>query len=294
MDNLKKYLKEKSDLIDHRIIEYIDKYYIEGRLKEASLHSLLAGGKRLRPVLCIAACEASGGSIQDCIHAACALEMIHTYSLIHDDLPAMDNDDLRRGKPTCHKQFDEATAILAGDSLLTVAFEILSDFSYEDAGTGLALVRLMSKAAGASGMIEGQMRDILSEGEQISLTEMEQLHKLKTGALITASVLAGIKCSKINQHLVEKKLTRYAEDIGLAFQVVDDILNIEGNAEIMGKATGTDQDLNKSTYPVHLGIEGSKLFAKKLVDDAINEISSFKSNAEPLRAIATYIIDRKL
>jgi geranylgeranyl diphosphate synthase type II len=255
----------------------------------------MAGGKRFRSVLCIAAAEAVGGDQEDVLPAACALEMVHTYSLIHDDLPAMDDDDLRRGQPTCHKAYDEATAILAGDALLTLAFQTLSSVAasnVQQAAKWLRVIQLISHAAGYCGMIQGQMLDIDAEGNQLTLNELQSMHRLKTGALIEVSLICGAELADVNSSQLNL-LEGYAQNIGLAFQVTDDILNVEGDPAIMGKAVGTDELRQKSTYPSLLGLEESKTFAGKLIDDALHALGSFDHKAEPLRAIATYIIDRK-
>jgi geranylgeranyl diphosphate synthase type II len=255
----------------------------------------MAGGKRLRPILCLAAAETVGGESQDAIRAACAIEMIHTYSLIHDDLPAMDDDELRRGQPTCHAAFDEATAILAGDALLTMAFEVLSSIDSTPENQALDLIHvihILSTAAGYQGMIEGQMQDMAAEGEPLSLKDIEKMHILKTGALIEASVTTGAILGKGNLFQVQQ-LKIYAKKIGLAFQVIDDMLNIEGDPKIMGKNVGSDQTRLKSTYPSILGMEKSKIFAKKLVMDALKALEYFDNKAHSLRAIGHYIIDRK-
>jgi len=265
------------------------------RILEAMKYSLMAGGKRIRPILCMAATEAAGGDAENALPAACALEMIHTYSLIHDDLPAMDNDALRRGKPTCHMAFDEATAILAGDALLTLAFQTLSSIEIsgaDQAAMWLRVIQLISHAAGYCGMIQGQMMDIASEGSQLTVAELQSMHRLKTGALIEASLCSGAVLSDLNSTQIQM-LVRYAQNIGLAFQVTDDILNVEGDPAMMGKAVGTDKLRNKSTYPSLLGLQESKKFAEKLVKNALKAIESFDHRAEPLRAIANYIIARK-
>ncbi len=265
------------------------------RILEAMKYSLMAGGKRIRPILCMAATEAAGGDAENALPAACALEMIHTYSLIHDDLPAMDDDALRRGKPTCHMAFDEATAILAGDALLTLAFQTLSSIEIsgaDQAAMWLRVIQLISHAAGYCGMIQGQMMDIASEGSRLTVAELQSMHRLKTGALIEASLCSGAVLSDLNSTQIQM-LVRYAQNIGLAFQVTDDILNVEGDPAMMGKAVGTDKLRNKSTYPSLLGLQESKKFAKKLVKNALKAIESFDHRAEPLRAIANYIIARK-
>lgn len=265
------------------------------KIVKAMKHSLMAGGKRLRPILCLAAVEAVGGDSRHALRTACAIEMIHTYSLIHDDLPAMDDDALRRGQPTCHAAFDDATAILAGDALLTLAFEILSSMASTRENQALDLIHvihILSAAAGYQGMIEGQMQDMAAEGESLALEDLEKMHALKTGALIEAAVTSGAILGKGNDVQV-RQLKIYAKNIGLAFQVFDDILNIEGDPKIMGKNVGSDQLHLKSTYPLVLGMDPSKKFAKKLVDNALKALENFDTKAHSLRAIANYIIDRK-
>ena len=264
-------------------------------ISKAMKYSLMADGKRLRPILCLAATEAVGGQSENTIRAACALEMIHTYSLIHDDLPAMDNDDLRRGRPTCHLAFNEATAILAGDGLLTLAFQILStnNFTNENqASKWLRVLHHIASAAGYEGMIEGQMRDMASEGIQLEIEALKKMHALKTGALIEASIHTGAVLGDGSQKQIER-LRIYAKNIGLAFQVVDDILDIEGDPAVMGKSVGTDQTRNKNTYPALMGITESRAFARKLVNNALQELNNFDNKSDPLRAIAQYIIDRE-
>jgi geranylgeranyl diphosphate synthase type II len=243
----------------------------------------------------VAAAEAVGGDLEDVLPAACALEMVHTYSLIHDDLPAMDDDAMRRGQPTCHKAFNEATAILAGDALLTLAFQTLSSFETcndQQAAKWLHVIQLISHAAGYCGMIQGQMLDMGSEGSQLTLNELKSLHRLKTGALIEVSLRCGAELVGANSSQIQM-LESYAQHIGLAFQIIDDILNVEGDPAIMGKAVGTDKLRHKSTYPSLLGLEESKNFARKLTENALQALESFDQKAEPLRAIATYIVDRK-
>jgi geranylgeranyl diphosphate synthase type II len=265
------------------------------RVVSAMKHSLMAGGKRLRPILCLSAAEAVGGTDTEALPAAGALEMIHTYSLIHDDLPAMDNDDLRRGKPTCHIAFDEATATLAGDALLTLAFEILSSVPISTpslASKWLDVIFTISTAAGYRGMIGGQMLDISSEGRSLSITELESMHRLKTGALIEASLRCGAIIGAASREQMAS-LERFAKNIGLAFQVADDILNVEGNPDVMGKAAGTDTLREKNTYPSILGLNESKQFAKKLVYNALQAIENFDKRSDTLRAIATYVIERR-
>jgi len=295
MFDLSAYIKNKNQQINLALEKILHNSRPSEPIVEAMKYSLMAGGKRIRPVLCIAATEAVGGKPPAVLPAACALEMVHTYSLIHDDLPAMDNDDLRRGKPTCHVAFDEATAILAGDALLTLAFEVLSSvqFTGENRASGwLKIIHIISTAAGYRGMIRGQMLDMAAEGQHLTIDELKSMHALKTGALIEASLLCGALLADARKRQVEI-LKTYARNIGLAFQVTDDILNVEGNPKIMGKAVGTDKLREKSTYPALLGLETSRQFAENLVNEALQALEVFDKKADPLRALATYIIERK-
>ncbi len=295
MFDLASYLAQRQTQINQALKDLVPAVSEDEQIVRAMRYSLMAGGKRLRPILCLAATEAVGGDSARSLDTACALEMIHTYSLIHDDLPAMDDDALRRGKPTCHVAFDEATAILAGDALLTRAFHVLSNTpSGETAALSrrLLVIRIISKAAGYRGMIGGQMRDMLSEGKSLTLEQLTALHALKTGALIQAATRVGAVLGRGTDEQVEQ-LDRYAGKIGLAFQVRDDILNVEGDPRVMGKATGTDQDRQKNSFPALLGLEESKAYAKDLVKNALQALNGFDNKAGPLRAIAQYIVDRK-
>jgi geranylgeranyl diphosphate synthase type II len=236
-----------------------------------------------------------GGDIEQALPVACALECIHTYSLMHDDLPAMDDDDYRRGAPTCHKVFGEAMAILAGDGLLTFAFQLLSGVSH-NAGrrrsNPLEATQVIARAAGVHGMVGGQVVDMASEGKDVDTGTVRYIHTHKTAALIAASIQAGALIAGGHRNKI-KALGRYGEALGLAFQVVDDILDIEGDAKEMGKATGSDIRKKKATYPSVYGFEESKIIAKKLIEEAIGSLRGFGTEAEPLRAIAHYILDRK-
>ncbi len=295
MFDLNAYFTEHNKRINRALESLLDTADEADRILEAMTYSLLAGGKRIRPVLCLAATEAAGADPEDAMPAACALEMIHTYSLIHDDLPAMDDDAMRRGKSTCHTAFDEATAILAGDALLTLAFQTLSSIELrkvEQAAKWLGVIQLISYAAGYCGMIQGQMLDMASEGKQLTLADLKSMHRLKTGALIEASLSSGAVLGGLNSTRISM-LKSYAQNIGLAFQVTDDILNVEGDPEIMGKAVGTDKLRNKATYPSLLGLKESKDFAGQLVENALQALESFDQKAVPLRAIAKYILERK-
>ena len=293
--DLTTYLNDKKELINSELDKIFKNFASSSVLLNAMRHSLMAGGKRIRPVLCLAATEAVGGKLESALPAACALEMIHTYSLIHDDLPAMDDDELRRGKPTCHVAFDEATAILAGDALLTLAFQKLSsplNIKESQALVWLNVIHVIANAAGHKGMIDGQMQDIISEGTLLSLYDLENMHALKTGALIEASIFCGaILGNGTRKHI--KQLRIYAKNIGLAFQITDDILNVEGNPAVMGKAIGTDKNRKKSTYPLILGLKESKQLTANIVNNALKAIEIFDNKADPLRAVARYIIKRK-
>jgi geranylgeranyl diphosphate synthase type II len=295
MFELKPYIKQKNQMIDTALERVLQGSDSSETLVKAMKYSLMAGGKQIRPVLCLAACEAVGGAPEDALTAACALEMIHTYSLIHDDLPAMDDDELRRGKATCHIAFNEATAILAGDALLTLAFEVLSSVQLDDGNQAvrwLKVIRLISEAAGYQGMIQGQMLDIASEGINLSADALETMHRLKTGALIETSLACGALLGGADRRQTDL-LSGYGRKIGLAFQVADDILNVEGNPALMGKAVGTDRQREKSTYPSVLGIQAAREFSNKLVHEALQALETFDKKADPLRAIARYIIERK-
>jgi geranylgeranyl diphosphate synthase, type II len=293
---LRDYIDDKQTLINSTLQKLLFDFTLKGRLADAMSYAVIANGKRLRPILCIAAGEAIGSyQHQDILLAGCAIEFIHTYSLIHDDLPAMDDDDLRRGKPTCHVAFDEATAILAGDGLLTLAFHILSNntlYQGNDHKNWLNVIQLIAKASGARGMVEGQIRDLAAEGRKIDLQSLEKIHSLKTGALIDAAILSGAVIADADDMQIQQ-LKRYANKLGMAYQVVDDLLNIEGDPHIMGKAVGTDQEKEKSTYPALIGIDASKRLIRELVDDALHALVNFDNKSDPLRAIAQYVIDRK-
>lgn len=290
------YLAERRQWVEASLADYLVVSDAAPRIVRAMGHSLLDGGKRLRPILCMAAAEAVGGAADAVLPAACALEMIHTYSLIHDDLPAMDDDRLRRGRPTCHVAFDEATAILAGDGLLTLAFEVLAAAG-ENSGPGsatvwLRVIREIADAAGHRGMVEGQMRDMAAEAAPLSLAELEAVHRRKTGALIRVAVTTGARLAGASPK-ERASLERYADRLGLAFQVTDDILNVEGDPAVMGKAAGTDRERHKSTYPALLGLAAAKDLAARWVRESIAALNAFSPAADPLRAIAEYVRNRQ-
>jgi geranylgeranyl diphosphate synthase type II len=296
MVDLKVYLGEQKALVDQALGTYLPvSHGPAAELVQAMRYSLFAGGKRLRPVLCIAAARAVGGEASHVLPVACALEMIHTYSLIHDDLPAMDDDDLRRGEPTSHKMFGEGMAILAGDALLTHAFSLMaSPELMEQVGPGRALqvIGLIAGAAGHQGMVGGQAMDIQSEGKQVELSTVEFIHTHKTADLIAASLTAGALLGGGDTTQVSA-ITAYGRKIGLAFQISDDILDIEGDSALMGKPSGSDQAKAKVTYPGVLGLEVSRNRQRELVESAVDALASFDRRAEPLRSIARYIIERK-
>nr|WP_256832804.1 farnesyl diphosphate synthase [Pseudomonas oleovorans] len=265
------------------------------RLYQAMRYSVMNGGKRVRPLLVYAACEALEGDIERADGAACAVELIHAYSLVHDDLPAMDDDDLRRGQPTTHKAFDEASAILAGDALQSLAFGVLADRRHnpQNAETRLQMVELLSQAAGPAGMVGGQAIDLGSVGLQLDQQALEVMHRHKTGALIEASVALGALASGSTDELALKALLQYARAIGLAFQVQDDILDVESDTATLGKTQGKDEAHDKPTYPALLGLDAAKDYALELRDQALHVLRPFGNSAEPLRELARYIVERR-
>lgn len=263
------------------------------QLHRAMRYSLLAGGKRLRPSLTLAAGEALGAETDDLMPAACAIEMIHTYSLIHDDLPAMDNDDLRRGRPTCHKAFGEAVAILAGDALLTQAFRVLSaDAPHRDTERQVRVIREIAIAAGSvDALIGGQIADIESEGKKVDASTLEYIHRSKTGAMITSSVVVGGIIAGASEEQIDQ-LRGYGQRIGLAFQIADDILDVTSTSEQLGKTPGKDQAANKATYPAIHGIDASKARARDLVNEAVRIVADLDMKTHVLADIARFIIAR--
>ncbi len=264
-------------------------------LQNAMTYAVMNGGKRLRPVLAYASAQAVGSDYSLADIAACAVELIHTYSLIHDDLPAMDNDSLRRGVATCHIKFDEATAILAGDALQSYAFEILasSDQIKVSNEIRLQMLAVLAKAIGANGMVAGQSLDLHTSSESMNNESLATLHSLKTGALITASVQLGALSTGYTDQTRLDQLSVYAKAIGHAFQVQDDILDVESDTETLGKQQGKDQQLGKVTYPVLLGLDDAKQKAKALYEEAISALDDFGEDAQTLREIALYIVQRK-
>ena len=289
------YLDEKRNVVDH----YLETHLPDPRTPPAILHeairySLLAGGKRIRPILTIATAEAIGHAPASLLPVACAFEFIHTYSLIHDDLPSMDNDDFRRGRPTNHKVYGEALAILAGDGLHAMAFEWCSRADLVTDLDPLRQVRIIEElalGAGNTGMVGGQVLDIQSENQPVDLAGLQTIHVHKTGKLIRAAVRVGALLSGAGVTQFEH-LTGYAEDIGLAFQITDDVLNVTGTREELGKDARTDDARGKQTYPSIYGLEASARLAQECADRAIGRLDGFDAKADPLRAIARYIVDR--
>ncbi|OCL26977.1 polyprenyl synthetase [Orenia metallireducens] len=290
---IKRFIKEKSQLINQALEDYLPNQETHpARLHESMRYSVLAGGKRLRPILVLEAAKLIGANEDDILEAACALEMIHSYSLIHDDLPCMDDDDFRRGKPTNHKVFGEAIAVLAGDSLLTYAFELMTEIKNVSADKVLLAIRELAKASGNRGMVGGQVADIMAEGRNIDSDELEYIHTHKTGALLKASVRIGaILAGATDEELAA--LTTYAKEIGLGFQIVDDILDIEGDAKKLGKDIGSDLDRDKATFPAIYGLEESKKMASATCKRAKEALSIFGEDAKLLLQLADYIIERE-
>lgn len=294
--NVNDYLSNRKGLIDDKLREYLLKYKNDfSRLHESMLYSIMAGGKRLRPILCTASCELLGGEIEKALPIACAIEMIHTYSLIHDDLPSMDDDLLRRGKPTNHSVFGEALAILAGDALLTDAFYLMVEegrASGLKASLLLKVIRDIAMASGSRGMVGGQAIDLSLEGSKtVSIEMSERVHSLKTGALIGVSVITGAKIGGATDKQIFQ-LQSYSDALGLAFQIMDDVLDVEGGLET-GKSRGGDARKNKATYPILIGVDRAKQMAEKLTGEAVNALESFGSEATPLREIAKYLGGRR-
>ncbi|MDY0220123.1 MAG: polyprenyl synthetase family protein [Desulfobacterium sp.] len=307
--DFKAYLKTRQALVNRRLQAILAALGPQRELIRAMTHSLMSGGKRLRPILCLAACDACSRDMSEprlpdqslAMPAACALEMIHTYSLIHDDLPAMDNDNLRRGVPTCHRAFNESTAILAGDGLLTHAFYILAQPeslfpAFPDPQIRLETVAILSDAAGVNGMVEGQILDMIAQSSSETVPSLElltRIHALKTGRMIRASVLAGAVSAKADQTMRDRLIV-YAEKTGLAFQIVDDILDVEGDPKVMGKTAGSDLDNHKMTFPSIMGLGSSKKYAHNLIQEAVQALDLFEPKKTlALKAIAEYILCRK-
>ena len=266
---------------------------LEGRLIDAMRYSTLGGGKRVRPFMVLSSARLFGVSETAALRVAAAIEMVHCYSLVHDDLPAMDNDDLRRGQPTCHVKFDEATAILAGDALLTMAFEVLADpDTHADPRVCCELVSILARAAGMNGMVGGQMLDLMAENDDLDMPAITRLQRLKTGALIEFSCEAGAVLGKAPEP-ARAALRAYAHDVGLAFQIVDDLLDVEGDAAEVGKKTGKDAEAGKATFVSLLGVERARSQAEMLTEQAVQHLDPFREAADPLRDLARFVFNRR-
>jgi geranylgeranyl diphosphate synthase type II len=292
--NLKAYLGSRQKEIDRAL----DRYLPKASTKPATLHramrySLFAGGKRLRPILCLAAAEACGGKIKNALPLACALECIHTYSLVHDDLPSMDNDDFRRGRPTCHKVFGDGIAILAGDALLTIAFEIVSSARPAPRYNMSILLREVAVAAGSQKLIAGQVADLEAEGRNVKRDELRFIHENKTAAILKTSVRLGAMSANADAKKL-RAITQFGHGLGLAFQVIDDILDLTQTSEILGKSAGKDVAAKKATYPAVIGLEKSRAEARRLTRRAHDALSVFAgSKAQALHALANYLLERE-
>jgi geranylgeranyl diphosphate synthase type II len=291
--DLKAYLQDRQTIVEAALEQSITVVYPE-KIYEAMRYSLMAGGKRLRPILCLATSELVGGTIEIALPTACALEMIHTMSLIHDDLPAMDNDDYRRGKLTNHKVYGEDVAILAGDGLLAYAFEfIATQTQHVPAERVLQVIAKLGRAVGAAGLVGGQVVDLACEGQpDVSLETLNFIHRHKTGALLEAAVLCGAILAGASETELQR-LAHYAQNIGLAFQIIDDVLDITATQEELGKTAGKDLQAQKVTYPSIWGIEESRRQADQLIAEAKAELAAFAEQARPLMALADYITARK-
>jgi geranylgeranyl diphosphate synthase type II len=291
--NLKPYLKSREKLIDRALDGYLPKENVRPTtIHKAMRYSLFAGGKRLRPILTLAAAEACGGKIDNALPLACAMECIHTYSLVHDDLPSMDNDDFRRGRPTCHKVFGDGIAVLAGDALLTIAFEIVSRAKPPHHYDSFTVLRELAVAAGSRKLIAGQVADLEAEGKKVSLADLRYIHQNKTAAILTASVCLGAMSANATAKELAA-MTKFGRALGLAFQVIDDILDVTQTSEKLGKSAGKDIAAQKATYPALIGLEKSRAEAKKLTKQAHDALSIFEKRAETLHGLANYLLKRE-
>src|SRR5881296_1486954 len=292
--NLKAYLRSRQKEIDRALDRYLPKPNTKPTtLHRAMRYSLFAGGKRLRPILCLAAAEACGGKISSALPLACALECIHTYSLVHDDLPSMDNDDFRRGRPTCHKVFGEGIAVLAGDALLTIAFEIVSRAKPRPRYDMSTLLREVAVAAGSQKLIAGQVADLEAEGKNVKRRELQFIHQNKTAAILRSSVRLGAMSANADARRLSA-ITRFGKRLGLAFQIIDDILDVTQTSEILGKSAGKDAAAKKATYPGVIGLQKSCEEARRLTRQAHDVLSVFSNrDAEPLHALANYLLERE-
>lgn len=290
---MKEQLKSYIKIIDDKLDQYLAlKDNPQGIIYEAMRYSVFAGGKRLRPVLILLTCEMCGGDINEVLPFACAFEMIHTYSLIHDDLPAMDNDDLRRGKPTSHKQFGEATAILAGDALLNKAFEVVSQYSGNNSDRAIKAINILAVSSGTEGMIGGQIVDMQSEGRDITLDELRYLHLNKTGAIIRSACKIGAVMSGADSVKI-KAVDEFSKNLGIAFQIQDDILDVTGTEAELGKPIGSDAEEGKNTYVSLLGLQKSKDMSEEYSKKAKQALDIFGEKANTLKELTDYLTDRR-
>lgn len=289
---MKNDLKGRIEIIDRALESYLQEQdNPQAEIYRAMRYSLFAGGKRLRPILMTEVCSMCGGKTEEVMPFACALEMIHTYSLIHDDLPAMDNDDLRRGLPTCHIKFGEAMAILAGDALLNKAFEIVSSQSYSDPGRAMRAIAVLSKSSGTEGMVGGQVVDLQAEGREVSIDELRYIHLLKTGAIIRSACVIGAIMAGADEKAINA-VDEFALNLGIAFQIRDDILDVTGTEEELGKPIGSDAESCKSTYVTLCGLEKSKRLVREYSEKAKNALSIFGKDADMLIRLTDYLTDR--
>jgi geranylgeranyl diphosphate synthase type II len=291
--NLKSYLASRQRVIDRAL----DRFLPKDTTKPATIHkamrySLFAGGKRLRPILCLAAAEACGSKLDNALPLACALECIHTYSLVHDDLPSMDNDDFRRGRPTCHKVFGEGIAVLAGDALLTIAFELVSRAKSTPRYSTSILLREVAVAAGSQKLIAGQVADLEAEGKKTNRAQLRYIHENKTAAILTTTVRLGAMSANANAKKLNA-ITRFGRALGLAFQIIDDILDVTQTSEKLGKSAGKDVAAKKATYPAVIGLDASRVEAKRLTKQAHDALSVLGRKAETLHGLANYLLERE-
>ena len=285
------YLRDKKKLVEDKMISYLSQLDAPSTLKDSMLYSISAGGKRIRPILALAVMESFQKDPLQIMDAVCAIEFVHTYSLIHDDLPSMDNDDYRRGKPTSHKVFGEAQAILAGDALLTESFTMITSNEFLSPEQKVQMIAVLSQAAGAAGMVGGQVEDLEGEDRNLTLNELESIHEKKTGKMLECSVLTGgIAAGASDDDL--KYLKNYARHIGIAFQIQDDILDITGSQDEIGKPVGSDEANMKTTYPKLLGLDGAKKEMEKHIHISLEHLNKINGNTGILASIADYIIKR--
>lgn len=290
---LKSYLIARRKEVDRALNRFLPSERTQpATIHKAMRYSLFAGGKRLRPILCLAAAEACGGKINSALPLACALECIHTYSLVHDDLPSMDNDDLRRGRPTCHKVFGDGIAILAGDALLTIAFEIAANARGSKRYGLREILREIAVAAGSQKLIAGQVADLEAEGHQINRAQLRYIHEHKTAALLTTSVRLGAMAANASPKQLQA-ITEFGRALGLAFQVIDDILDVTQTSEQLGKSAGKDVAAKKATYPAVIGLDKSRAEARRLTLEAHRALKSLGERATVLRALADYLLQRE-